>query len=553
MCLFDKDGLVSLPSLRQQLEGRLIASCQAAEGDAFRSPDSMARFAQAAITAGAAAIRANGSQDIAAIRAITNVPILGIQKATADDGRTLITPTVEAAQALHAAGASCVALDATSRGRQYGALERIRRIKNELRVPVFADVATVEEGIIAAQAGADSVLSTMRGYTADTAHMNRFDPGFIRDLARACPVPVIAEGRIHSIEEARLAVDAGALAVVVGTAITRPRDIALGFVQAIETEYALRSGRHYFVGLDLGGTKTKFGIVSSDGRLLFEGHKETPARAGRKELLAHLKATANDVLRQAERIGYGIAGLGIATAGWIDAHSGSVAYATENLPGWTGTPIAAELRDGLNMPTAVENDANALAVAERYFGAGREYRDFVCITLGTGVGGGCYTRGALNRGAHFFANALGHLRIVPDGLPCTCGQRGCLEPYCNAAALLRYGGPRFQDTEQLIQAGNQGDSSAMSAIGTLGRYLAQGCSLIVQMLDPEALILSGGLTQKNVHLARILKAELSILVPAWQERQLAIVTSPLGYYGGVLGAAAIAIENFQKGPNYIKP
>jgi glucokinase-like ROK family protein len=538
---------VTVSDIVRRIAGRLIVSCQAAEGDAFRSPEAMMRFAQAAIAGGAVAIRANGPQDIAAIRSVTDVPIIGIQKAIADDCRTLITPSFEAARTLHAAGATCIALDVTSRGQHYGALDRIRRIKEQLRIPILADVATVAEGLTAAEAGADFVLSTLRGYTADTAKMTRFEPGFIRKLAATCPVPVLAEGRIHSLEEARLAIEWGALAVVVGTAITRPRDLAARFTRAIETEYALRSGRHHFVGVDLGGTNTKFGIVSSNGGLSLKGHRPTPAYAGRQELLQHLKAIVERMLDEAAQSGHAISGIGIASAGWINSETGSVAYATENLPGWTGTPIADKLREITNVPVVVENDANSLAVAEKHFGAARRYRDFTCLTLGTGVGGGSYARGNLNRGAHFLANALGHLRIVPDGLPCSCGLQGCLEVYCNSAALLRYGGAKFQDTEQLIQAANQGDHRAISAIEILGRYLARGCSLIVQMMDPEAVILSGGLAQDNPHLLRSLKAELPGLLPIWEQRHLSILTSSLGYYGGVLGAAAVVVEKLQKG------
>src|SRR5204863_6128560 len=120
----------------------------------------------------------------------------------------------------------------------------------------------------------------------------------------------------------------------------------------------------------------------------------------------------------------------------------------------------------------VENDANASAIAEKYFGAGRGLSDFVCITLGTGVGGGCFIRGVLNRGAHFFANALGHINLIPEGLPCSCGNRGCVEVYCNAAALLRYAGDRFHTVEEVITASNSGDNDAALAILSLAKYLS---------------------------------------------------------------------------------
>jgi putative N-acetylmannosamine-6-phosphate epimerase/predicted NBD/HSP70 family sugar kinase len=538
---------VSIPPICRVLEGRLVASCQAPDEDIFRNPESMARFAQAALAGGAAGIRANGPDDIRAIRKVTDAPIIGIQKAVHSDGRVLITSSFQEAQALVEAGASMVALDATIRGQSYGALERIRQIRNDLGVPVLADIATVEEALAAADAGADFVLSTLRGYTAQTSHVADFEPGFVQLLAQASPAPVIAEGHIHSPDQARQAIAAGAFSVVVGTAITRPREIARGFSRAIEKQYAMEHSKQVFVGIDLGGTNTKFGLVSKKEGLVFKTHIATPASSGRQALVGHLKRVAQWSLRRADEMGYSVAGLGVATAGWVDANTGRVAYATENLPGWTGTPIADIMRKDIRIPVAVENDANALAVAEKHFGAGRQFRDFVCITLGTGVGGGCYVRGDLNRGAHFFANAVGHLKIVPNGLLCSCGQHGCLEAYCNADALLRYAGDGFSTAEEVIRSANSEAIAATRALRTFGEYLAQGCALLLHLLDPEALIFSGGLAQNNPLLYEILQEHLAVATSAWAARRLQILPSPLGYHGGVLGAAAVAMEHIYRG------
>ena len=241
------------------------------------------------------------------------------------------------------------------------------------------------------------------------------------------------------------------------------------------------------------------------------------------------------------------AALGIATAGWVDTGTGRVVYATDNLPGWTGTPISDEIAPAAGVRVAVENDANALAVAERHFGAARHVDDFVCVTLGTGIGGGCYIGGRLNRGAHFFANALGHIPIEVDGIACTCGRRGCLEPYANAAALVRYAGPGFSSAEAVIRAANAGDGRAREAIVTLARYLAVGLAALIELLDPAMLILSGGLAQDNPLLVPRLEAELAGRVPVWDLRQMRIAVSELGYFGGVLGAAAVARESLAGG------
>ena len=514
------------------LDKKLVVSCQAPEEDVFRSPDSMVRFAVAAARAGAGGIRANGVEDIRAIRAVISLPVIGIQKSMAEDGRVLITPSLEAARGVVVAGADIVALDCTERGQRYGALERLRRIRSELKVPVMADIATEEEAAAAVAAGADLVASTMRGYTDETAHIAVFEPEFIGDLKRRVTVPVIAEGRIWTPEDAVAAVRAGAFAVVVGTAITAPQRIAERFVAAIERDRPRR-----VIGVDLGGTQTKYGIVDAAGNLENQGSLPTPWSAGRQALLDHLKHIAMSCASRAPDA----TAIGIATAGWVDPASGAVAYATENLPGWTGTQIAAELSSAAGLPVAVENDANALAVAEKQFGAARRARNFAVVTLGTGVGGGCYIGGELRHGAHYFANAVGHMPAVPDGEPCTCGLRGCLEAYANAAALLRYA-PGFANAAQLINAASLGDAAARQAILTQAKYLAAGLAGLIQLLDPELLVIAGGLAQDNPLLIEALRDELARRVTVWPQRRLEIRLSGLGYHAGVLGAAAVAFQ-----------
>ena len=533
--------MTTLPPILDRLRGRLIVSCQASPEDAFYGPGLMARFAQAALRGGASGLRLNGADDIADARRLTDVPIIGIAKQLWSDGRILITPTFDAAAALAHAGASIIALDVTARGKRFGALELLRRIRAELALPVMADIATLDEAQAAIAAGADLVAPTLRGYTDDTAHISRFDPEFLDQFCRSVSVPVIAEGRISSPADARRAIESGALAIVVGTAITRPHEITRAFADAVRDARPTSSAA--FLGIDLGGTNTKFGAVSPSGELLFRSSVPTPATAGRAALLDHLKRTASACARHAADLGIPVQALGIATAGWVDRRTGTVAYATKVLPGWTGTPIAAEVAPVVGLPVAVENDANALAVGEKHFGLARSARDFVCFTLGTGVGGGCYTAGRLNRGRHSFANALGHIPISRSGPACTCGRRGCLELFANSAALLRYAGDAWPDAAAVIAAANAGDARARRAIRRLAGYLAAGAAAVIHLLDPELIVFSGGLAENNPLLLESIRARLPREVNAWPHRYVEVRASQLGYYGGVFGAAAVASES----------
>ncbi|MBV9081305.1 MAG: hypothetical protein JOZ62_01415 [Acidobacteriaceae bacterium] len=165
-----------IPGPLLPLRGKLIVSCQAEEGDALFGR--MDLYAKAAVVGGAAGIRANGPIDVRSIRDAIAAPVIGILKRIQPDGKVLITPSFEDARALVDAGAAAIAIDCTRRGQATGALDRLRRIKAELCVPALADVATVKEGLQAVEAGADFVLSTMRGYTDDTSENRQFDPGF---------------------------------------------------------------------------------------------------------------------------------------------------------------------------------------------------------------------------------------------------------------------------------------------------------------------------------------------------------------------------------------
>jgi glucokinase len=466
---------------------------------------------------------------------------VGIWKQVQQDGEILITPCLEAAKELVDAGAGLIALDCTARGQKFGALERLRQIRSELGVPVLADIATVEEAVQAVEAGADAVLSTLRGYTAETRHVKNFEPSFIADLVRATHVPVIAEGRIGTADEIREALSAGAFAIIIGGAITRPEVITRRFVSAIDRWHRDMNSKRTFIGIDLGGSNTKSGLVNNKGQLLWQSAVPTPWNEGRKALLGHLERCVATALEVTRDRGIEPAAIGLATAGWVDPNSGEVIYATENLPEWTGANPAAHLGKVFDLPVAVENDANALAVAEKHFGAAKNASDFVCITLGTGVGGGAYIGGRLNRGRHFFANALGHIPIVPGGALCACGKSGCLEPYANASALMRYAASgNYESCEALIDAANSGDSTAQGAIRVLAGYLAIGCASLVNLFDPEMLILGGGLAQNNPLLISALTEELAKRVTLWPQRHLRVQASPLGYSAGVLGAAAVA-------------
>lgn len=219
-----------------QVRGRLIVSCQALADEPLHSPHIMARMAVAAQEGGAVGIRANSPADIAAIKAAVNLPIIGLYKD--GDSGVYITPTFRHAREIAEAGADIVALDATHRPRPDGSqlADLIAQIKTELGTLVLADVSTLQEGLAAATYGADFVAPTLAGYTDYSVQQAGPDFDLLRALVAQSRVPVIAEGRIRTPQEAHAALQTGALCVVVGSAITRPQWITAQFVSGLNAE-----------------------------------------------------------------------------------------------------------------------------------------------------------------------------------------------------------------------------------------------------------------------------------------------------------------------------
>jgi N-acylglucosamine-6-phosphate 2-epimerase len=216
------------------LEGSLIVSCQAYPGEPMRDPDTMARVAQSAVLGGAGGIRAQGLDDIARIRANVDVPIVGLWKIGAEG--VFITPTIESALAVSRAGAHIVALDATRRERPDGEMLRslIEAVHAETDSLVLGDVGSESDARYAIECGVDAIATTLAGYTAERPRADGPDLELIGILTAFSPVPVIAEGRIHTPGQAKAAKDAGAHAVVVGTAITHPRTLTEWFRSAVD-------------------------------------------------------------------------------------------------------------------------------------------------------------------------------------------------------------------------------------------------------------------------------------------------------------------------------
>jgi len=533
-----------LHPLVERLRGGLIVSCQASASDVLYGPQAMANMAKAAELGGAVGIRANGAADISAIRQAVSLPILGIYKQDLPGLGIRITPSLEAAREIVEAGATLIALDATKRGPLEGRLpaaELIRQVKDTLHVPVMADIATLEEGIAAAEAGADIVASTLSGYTAYTVKTRTPDFELVRQLVKAVRVPVIAEGRIATPDDARRIFELGGFAVVIGSMVTRPRWITEQYVATLNAYKESRKG--YVVALDIGGTKIASGVIDPAAQIAYHDEVPTQAQEGGAAILKRV----GDAVERAIKAYPDVKAIGISTGGNVDA-SGTIIYSVGFMPGWAGTPLGESIAQRFGLPTVVENDGHAATLGEALHGAGRGYHTVLGLTVGTGVGGGLVVDGKVYAGSRGTAMMLGHIALERDGRPCTCGLRGCLESYVSGPALIADYNARVPQDQQvasgqaIAEAAQQGDQHAVAAIETVGSWLGYGLGSALNLLDPSVVVIGGGVTQIGDLFLNSVRRALQQYAYAIV-RDTPVLAATLGPQAGLIGAAALARQH----------
>lgn len=313
---------------------------------------------------------------------------------------------------------------------------------------------------------------------------------------------------------------------------------------------ALKKG--VVIGIDIGGTNIKAGIVEADGTLLHTDTIPTEAQSGRESLLTKLYEIADRYAALARQQGREPAALGVGTAGYVNAREGRIGYATSNLPGWTGVPLRSELERRTGLTVALANDAHAFAVGEAWIGAGRDWDEFVCITLGTGVGGCWVANGRPYYGRDGYAGGYGHMVIQHRGRPCNCGLTGCWEQYASVTALMRLAAEGGIDTaaighsaKALFELAKQGDRPALDVIDLYAEYVALGLTNLVHMLNPPAIVIGGAITAQGDFLFDRIRRHLERQsMPAY--RNVPVLPARLGEHAGLAGAARLAMQRLEE-------
>lgn len=285
------------------------------------------------------------------------------------------------------------------------------------------------------------------------------------------------------------------------------------------------------IGVDVGGTKVLAAVVDEHGTVLQRARAETPSDDP--------VATEDTIARVVDelRADHAPVAVGIGAAGFIDAAAGIVRHAP-NLA-WRDEPLAERVAERIGMPCRVENDASAAAWAEYRFGAAVGARVLLMVTVGTGIGGGLVFDGRLFRGAFGAAGEPGHMNVVPDGLPCGCGRNGCFEQYCSGTALVRLdGGGR--SGPQVTDAAAAGEPSAVAAFAEIGRWLGVGLADLAAVLDPDVVVVGGGVSEAGGLLMTPAQASFGEQRRAGGMRELTLRSALLGNDAGMVGAADLA-------------
>jgi glucokinase len=311
------------------------------------------------------------------------------------------------------------------------------------------------------------------------------------------------------------------------------------------------------IGIDLGGTYIKFGLLDEDRRPSEVFQLPTPSEGGVDAVIEQMVAGAKQAMATAKLSTEDVVGVGIGCPGPLSMSKGIV-YETPNIPGMKNIPMRDRVSEGVGVRAALENDANAAAYGEYLCGAGKECDDMVLLTLGTGLGGGVIVGGKVLHGAHEIGAELGHMIVVPGGRPCGCGQRGCIEQYCSATFMSRAAREKLEQTERpsslrdvlaargeinskdINEARNAGDEFAAEVWDEMARTLAMGCVSYARILDPDRIVLSGGMAAAGDDLLAPVTEYYRQFHWKLTEPQTSIALATLGNDAGVIGSAGVA-------------
>ena len=294
------------------------------------------------------------------------------------------------------------------------------------------------------------------------------------------------------------------------------------------------------IGIDIGGTKIAAGVVEPGGRIIARRVVPTPTHST-DALVDAVVAVARELAAEAQA-----ASLGIGVAGLVDS-TGAVVRSSSHLP-LRDEPLRDRVAEAVGLPVALDNDANVGGLAELRLGAARGIEHALLVTVGTGIGGAVIVGGRVHRGWQGVAGEIGHMIVERDGRPCPCGRRGCWEQYASGRALMRAAAAAGLDVvhgSDVTAAASGGDVQARDVFSEIGGWLGLGVASLVAVLDPEVVVVGGGVSSAGDHLLKPAEAAFrEYLTAAGKRPEPRIVAASFGPDAGVIGAAELAQTGF---------
>jgi len=314
----------------------------------------------------------------------------------------------------------------------------------------------------------------------------------------------------------------------------------------------------YFIGLDLGGTDLKGGMIDREGNIIYKTKFPTRAELPPNEIVENMIHNIQDLISNSGISKTAIKGIGFGAPGLIDPVHGLLKTVC-NIPSLDGVYLSPQIEKALNIPTFLDNDVNGMILGEYYYGAAKGYEHVIALTLGTGVGGGIILNGSIFRGASYTAGEIGHMSIDPSGILCPCGNYGCLERYVGRDAVVNriksyYEKKKFASSinryledgeitpKSVYEAAVDGDECARSVLEETGRFLGIGLANLVNIFNPQLIVIGGGLANAGEFIFQAAELEMkkrAYWVPA---EEVKIVPAALKNNAGIVGTASIAID-----------
>lgn len=297
------------------------------------------------------------------------------------------------------------------------------------------------------------------------------------------------------------------------------------------------------VGIDIGGTMIKYGLISVDGEISAGGEIPTEAEKGIENLFQKIFGII-EVYPKEELLGIAVSG-----TGQIDGNIGKVIGGNDIIPGWIGTDLVKMLEKKFSLPAVLENDVNCAALGEKWLGAGKEKKDFVCVTIGTGIGGGIVVNDDILRGDTCVAGEFGHIQIVKNGHECMCGKKGCYERYASTTALVRMVKEKtgFKlNGKEIFTRERAGETIFKEIVEEWIDYLTDGLSTITYIFNPSLIIIGGGITKQGDYLLNRVNKNLASKIGVNYRKNLSIRFAELGNNAGILGAVYLLLKKIGK-------